>query len=65
MVASERKYFLCEKEGDEDMCAKNGWQPFRGTADGMIKAAQEWGTEEYRTYVHSHHEPAQAALQQW
>lgn len=61
-IQSEQKFFLCEKPGDERMCAQNGWTPVKGTAEDVIVTAQTWATEQYRTYVHSHHEPAHAHI---
>jgi hypothetical protein len=61
-VQSEQKFFLCEQPGDEKMCEKNGWTPVKGTAEDLIVTAQTWATDQYRNYVHEHHEPAHAHI---
>ncbi len=61
-VQSEQKFFLCEQKGDEALCTKNGWTAVKGTAEDLISTAQTWATEQYRNYVHEHHEPVHAHM---
>lgn len=61
-IQSEQKFFLCEQKGDERLCEKNNWVAVKGTPEDLIATAQAWATEQYRTYVHEHHEPAHAHI---
>jgi hypothetical protein len=61
-VMMQKSFFYIEKENDVATCTKSGWEPVRPvegkTADqAIIEVAQEWLTEQYRTYVHSHGSP--------
>ena len=61
-IQSQKKFFLCERPGDVSMCNSKGWTPIKGTAEDVVSTAQEWATEQYRTYVHSHDVPAQTHI---
>jgi hypothetical protein len=57
-----KSFFYVEKTTDVAMCKKNGFEmvnPVDGKkADEIIIAvAEEWLTDQYRTYVHSHSSP--------
>jgi hypothetical protein len=57
-----KTFFYIEKSSDVTTCQKQGWEGLRPvdgkTADEVvIGVAEDWLTDQYRTYVHSHGSP--------
>ena len=57
-----KTFFYVEKSSDNSMCEKSGWEkvnPIEGKKadEVIISVAEDWLTDQYRTYVHSHSSP--------